>query len=233
MAKKTTRQATLRLVTDNRHLRRSSKKTVVYSEAIRLKLFADGALKPLAVGKMTPAPPVTDPAGDHSEPLGSPAGAAEGINDLVDGCQDDERFFRHAERYSAFLKKVKSRPSESLSGLEASSLSGMDNAASALGFKTLVGLRLKAGRKAMGKQNKICAALKVSASKWSQWETGQYLPDEQIAARFADRYGISMDWIYRGRADTLPPDRVDRVLAEYEALLEEASTEVEAAAERV
>lgn len=66
-------------------------------------------------------------------------------------------------------------------------------------LKMDVGRRLRAAREAMGLTAKeLCAAVGIQANRYSQWETGKNLLDPVVALQIAERYGISLDYLYRG-----------------------------------
>lgn len=71
-------------------------------------------------------------------------------------------------------------------------------------LKEAVGLRLRVAREALGLQAKeMCQALNVAQNRWSQWESGTNLLDPVVAIQIADRYGITMEYLYRGDVSTL------------------------------
>jgi transcriptional regulator with XRE-family HTH domain len=70
---------------------------------------------------------------------------------------------------------------------------------------TLVGKRLRQARAALRLTSKAFAAsINVRPNTYSQWETGSRLMDIMSAAALAERYGLTLDWLYRGDIDTLP-----------------------------
>jgi DNA-binding XRE family transcriptional regulator len=65
--------------------------------------------------------------------------------------------------------------------------------------------RLRATREALGlKAVELCRAIDCSPTRWSNYETGRQRITEEIAIRLCDVYGLTLDWIYRGRVDGLP-----------------------------
>jgi transcriptional regulator with XRE-family HTH domain len=90
-------------------------------------------------------------------------------------------------------------------------------------FAFKAGLRLAAAREILElNQATVVTALDVKANRYNQWEkqTGvSRVPAVYIIAKFSNIYGISLDWIYRGRADTLNPDRAAAISRKYDELL--------------
>ena len=48
-------------------------------------------------------------------------------------------------------------------------------------------------------QQQIADRLNVKMELWRDWENGWTLADVEIAAGFCDRYGFTLDWIYRNK----------------------------------
>ncbi|WP_226560763.1 helix-turn-helix domain-containing protein [Salipiger thiooxidans] len=68
-----------------------------------------------------------------------------------------------------------------------------------------IGQRLKAVRTHFQMGSKEFAEqADVSAKSYSQWETGSGRISVDGAMKLQARYGISLDFIYLGRVDTLP-----------------------------
>lgn len=66
-------------------------------------------------------------------------------------------------------------------------------------FIRLAGQRLKVVREALDlTQEKLAEALGVTRSAVNNWEKGIRMPGPAAMSRMAGRYGISLDWIYRG-----------------------------------
>lgn len=77
-----------------------------------------------------------------------------------------------------------------------------------------VAKRLRCARLALGlSQVTVARGLDLKPSTWCVWESGENLPDPLVMARFGDVYGITTDWIYRGRTEALPPEIVVIVLS--------------------
>ena len=84
-----------------------------------------------------------------------------------------------------------------------------------------IALRLAAAREALGmKQAQIARKFDIGKTTWNAWETGTNTPSVLTMTLIADRYGISLDWIYRGRADTMAANLAEKVLAKYKELLQ-------------
>ena len=87
--------------------------------------------------------------------------------------------------------------------------------------RDLTALRIRAVRVALNlRPIEVCRAIGVSKTQYSQWESGKNWPDSADAIRFCERYGVSMDWIYRGQAGTLPRDIGDTIIANYDRFLD-------------
>lgn len=81
----------------------------------------------------------------------------------------------------------------------------MPRAARADDYKREVGARLAATRHALELDAKtLCQQIVVAQNTYSQWETGKNLPDLTAMNRFGARYGVTLDWIYRGDLKGLP-----------------------------
>jgi transcriptional regulator with XRE-family HTH domain len=63
----------------------------------------------------------------------------------------------------------------------------------------VVGRRLRATRVALSlTQEQLAAEIGVSRTALANWELGSALPDVLAMGRLSDRYGATLDWIYRG-----------------------------------
>lgn len=69
-----------------------------------------------------------------------------------------------------------------------------------------IGERLAQLRSAMSEPQKKSWALKhgFQVTQYQHWEKGSRRIPIDAAERLCDRYGLTLDWIYRGRADGLP-----------------------------
>lgn len=78
-----------------------------------------------------------------------------------------------------------------------------------------IGRRLKATRLALGlKATEVCATIDLTKQAWSQYENGNRRPELTPMLAFADRYGVPLDWIYRGQISHLPHDLAGKVMEE-------------------
>jgi len=70
-----------------------------------------------------------------------------------------------------------------------------------------VGKRLTAARLAAGvnTQSEMADVVGVDKSTWSQYESGSRLITTRLAIKLLLRYGITLDYLYAGRPDTLMP----------------------------
>lgn len=76
-----------------------------------------------------------------------------------------------------------------------------------------IGRRLKATRQALGLRTRdIHRATGIAESTWSQYENGRRFPDLMQMLPFADRFGIPLDWIYRGIIAAVPYEIAQRIL---------------------
>jgi transcriptional regulator with XRE-family HTH domain len=65
--------------------------------------------------------------------------------------------------------------------------------------------RLKITREALGvKPAEVCKRIKVGPNAWSMYESGERRITLQVAIKFANEYGLTLDWIYRADPSRLP-----------------------------
>ena len=50
----------------------------------------------------------------------------------------------------------------------------------------------------------ICREIGCKPNRWSQYESGERRITLEIAERLCDKYGLTLDWIYRGDPSGLP-----------------------------
>jgi transcriptional regulator with XRE-family HTH domain len=76
-----------------------------------------------------------------------------------------------------------------------------------------IGNRLAAARDALGKisQADVCRAIKVPPNQWNQFETGKRRITIDVAIKFANQYGFTLDWIYRDIPVGLPHELHQRL----------------------
>lgn len=87
-----------------------------------------------------------------------------------------------------------------------------------------IGRRLKATRQALGLRTRdIHRATGIAESTWSQYENGRRFPDLMQMLPFADRFGIPLDWIYRGIIAAVPYEIAQRILDSQPATAEAAA----------
>lgn len=76
-----------------------------------------------------------------------------------------------------------------------------------------IGRRLKATRQALGlRARDIHRATGIGESAWSQYENGRRFPDLMQMLPFADRFGVPLDWIYRGLITAVPFELAQGIL---------------------
>lgn len=63
-----------------------------------------------------------------------------------------------------------------------------------------IATRLMITRDILGlSQKEISEQLNLASPvRWGHWERGRNMPDPEAISNLCDRYGITMDWIYRG-----------------------------------
>jgi hypothetical protein len=68
-----------------------------------------------------------------------------------------------------------------------------------------IGARLQDVRAAFGAESQKAWAERegFNPTQWNNWETGTRRIPVDAAERLCDRYGLTLDWIYRGRRDGL------------------------------
>ena len=73
-----------------------------------------------------------------------------------------------------------------------------------------VGHRLKAVRLHYGKTRaEFAGSVQIDATSYGRIEKGQKPLKADMAFRVAERWGVSMDFLYRGRLTELPPNLAD------------------------
>jgi transcriptional regulator with XRE-family HTH domain len=74
-------------------------------------------------------------------------------------------------------------------------------------IKVGVGHRLREAVVAIGLTQRVFAAeVRAAENTFSQWCSGVALLDVLVAIRIADRFAVTLDFLYRGRLETLPED---------------------------
>lgn len=77
-----------------------------------------------------------------------------------------------------------------------------------------VGQRLVISRAALGvRAVQLANYLHISAQRLSNYERGSRPLDLDVAVRLCNRYGLTLDWIYRGQIAGLPTMLADRIEA--------------------
>ncbi len=68
-----------------------------------------------------------------------------------------------------------------------------------------VAKRLQLFRKSLGmRQVDLARELRWSQQKWGQWEKGRRNPNVPDMIELAERYGVTLDYVYRGDMSRLP-----------------------------
>lgn len=69
----------------------------------------------------------------------------------------------------------------------------------------IIGKRLEKLRTVVGlNQTGMAEALHIGQSAWSQYESGTRRVTLEVAGRIAVRFGVTLDWLYRGDPSGLP-----------------------------
>jgi transcriptional regulator with XRE-family HTH domain len=50
----------------------------------------------------------------------------------------------------------------------------------------------------------LCKRIGIKENRWSQYESGERRITLEVAEALCDEFGLSLDWIYRGKPDQLP-----------------------------
>lgn len=73
--------------------------------------------------------------------------------------------------------------------------------------------RLKLTRLALGlSQAELCRRADLSRNTYNQWERGHGRPDVHYVIRLCETFRLTLDWIYRGEMQGLPPSLAETVL---------------------
>lgn len=57
----------------------------------------------------------------------------------------------------------------------------------------------------------LCRRTGMSANRWSQYESGERRITLEAASILCDKYGVTLDWIYRGDESGLPARLIERM----------------------
>lgn len=72
-----------------------------------------------------------------------------------------------------------------------------------------------------GKQTEIARRIASTPSQMGNWMRGDHYPDPWSMWLLCEEYGVTMDWLYRGRTYGLPSELADGLRARAEASAEE------------
>lgn len=76
-----------------------------------------------------------------------------------------------------------------------------------------VGRRVAALRRYHGlNQSEFAASVEIDATSYGRIEKGTKPLKADMAYRIAERWGVSMDYLYRGRLTELPPSLADSLM---------------------
>lgn len=88
-------------------------------------------------------------------------------------------------------------------------------------IKTAVGERLLWAREIVCESGAQCARLlDVPVNTYYSWEKGKKYPDPFYVVRFCDLFGVTADWIYRGRLKGVVAPVQLRLAAEHPELVD-------------
>lgn len=60
----------------------------------------------------------------------------------------------------------------------------------------------------------------VLNNRWRMWEEGTHAADEWVMVEMCDRHELTLDWLYRGRIETLPHRLQAKLFKKYPKLLD-------------
>lgn len=76
-----------------------------------------------------------------------------------------------------------------------------------------IGARLVRTREALGyNQSDFATHAGIGKSTLNQWESGTQRPSLDEAAKLCDRYGLTLEWIYRGNPFGVPHEIAIKIL---------------------
>ena len=71
--------------------------------------------------------------------------------------------------------------------------------------QALIGHRLRIAETALQKNpTAVIKDCNLGKSTYSQWRNGKRVPQLDLAIRYCDRYGLTLDWLYLNRYEGLP-----------------------------
>lgn len=77
-----------------------------------------------------------------------------------------------------------------------------------------VGMRLEALRRHHGKTRaEFAESVHIDATSYGRIEKGLKPLKADMAYRIAERWGVTMDFLYRGRLTEIPPNLADAIMA--------------------
>ena len=62
----------------------------------------------------------------------------------------------------------------------------------------------------------VCKEIKCDRNRWSQYQNGKRRITEIVANKLCDRYGLTLEWIYRGKPTAEIPDALRSMEAQLE-----------------
>lgn len=79
-------------------------------------------------------------------------------------------------------------------------------------WRRMTGDRLRMSRIALGKtQAELARVLLISPQRWNNYERGARPIDIEFAVRLCERFGLTLDWLYRGVMSGLPFELAQRL----------------------
>lgn len=77
-----------------------------------------------------------------------------------------------------------------------------------------VGRNLMLARLELDKnRTRFASRYKVHHTLWAKWEKGENYPDPAVMVRLCEDYGLTMDYLYRGRLEHMPNEALKLRLA--------------------
>lgn len=96
-----------------------------------------------------------------------------------------------------------------------------------------VGNRLRSARLALGwtSQKDFAEACDIGVTAYNNWENGRQLPKPSQLVKVCERFGLTMDFVYRGKLDALPMNLSKDISSSFKDKAQSRSSEMPEAAE--
>lgn len=97
-----------------------------------------------------------------------------------------------------------------------------DDTEGRLRFQRQMGLRLRMSRCLLDRNmTRFAQQFGVLTNRWRQWEEGNHPADIYVMQALCDRWGFTLEWLYRGMVETLEPALRARIFEQYPETFEE------------